>query len=197
MKRQSAPEVLRIHTSTSVLIMGLKNVGKTTVLKQLEKISSRDLGLDDRKRRSENSLDGKVPEQLQYSEATQFPFKGLRKMAIKAAEAFVLTYAVDDQDSFDYVTKLLSEIITIKGDDVPLVVVANKIDKSPREVHPIIADCVVTIDFECKHKEVCAASGEGIKDVLSCLLGFYGDSMALPDENKNSFRKRFSSLFRK
>jgi hypothetical protein len=87
----------------------------------------------------------------------------------------------------------------ITGENVPLVVVANKIDKSPRDVHPIIADCVVTIDFECKHKEVCAATGDGMKEALSCLLSFFSDGSQVADESthKSSLKKRFSFLFRK
>lgn len=91
--------------------------------------------------------------------------------------------------------------LSFSGSDVPLVVVANKTDITPRKVHPIVADCVVTIDYECKHNEACALSGEGMKEVLSSLLSFYGDCTLLPDEDTNSsrqtLRKKFSSFFRK
>jgi GTPase SAR1 family protein len=98
------------------MVMGLKNVGKSTVIQQLQKLSSG--SFDDRRRKSESFVDFKG--QLQFSEATQFPFKGLRKMAIKASESFILVYSVDDEESFDYVTKLLSEIIAIKGNTIYL-----------------------------------------------------------------------------
>ena len=113
LKRHSVgvPETIRNLVCTPVLVMGLKNVGKSTVTQQLHKLMSSTQ--DDRRRKSETSLD--IKEKLQFSEASQFPFKGLRKMSIKASESFVLVYAVDDEASFDYVTKLLSEIIAIKG----------------------------------------------------------------------------------
>lgn len=94
--------------------MGLKNVGKSTVLNQLQKLTSRDT-LDEKKGKGDINIDIKELEQLHFSEATQFPFKSLRKMAIKATEAFVLVYAVNDEESFDCVTKLMGEIIDLKG----------------------------------------------------------------------------------
>lgn len=95
---------------TSVQIFGRKNVGKTTILHQLQHLT-----MEDKKRTSVNCIPSKAPTQLQFSEAIQYPFFGLRKMAIKAAKAFVLVYAVDDEESFDYVITLLGEIIEIKG----------------------------------------------------------------------------------
>ena len=42
--------------------------------------------------------------------------------------AFILVYAIDDTESFDKVSSLREEIIRLKGDDVPIMVVGNKTD---------------------------------------------------------------------
>ena len=52
----------------------------------------------------------------------------MRDLAISTADAFVLVYAVDDQDSLDEVCRLKEHIIEMRGEHVPpIVVVANKI----------------------------------------------------------------------
>lgn len=52
----------------------------------------------------------------------------MRDLAIQTADAFILVYAVDDQESLDEVCRLKETILKVRGDNVPpLVVVANKI----------------------------------------------------------------------
>lgn len=52
----------------------------------------------------------------------------MRDLAIQTADAFILVYAVDDQESLDEVCRLKEHIIKLRGPNIPpLVVVANKI----------------------------------------------------------------------
>ncbi|KAH3880280.1 hypothetical protein DPMN_004190 [Dreissena polymorpha] len=43
--------------------------------------------------------------------------------------------------------------------DVPIVVVDNKMNIPERKVHPIVADCLVTVEWEHPHVEVSAKNG--------------------------------------
>lgn len=187
------------------MIMGTRNVGKTTIIQRIHEIIKQDRGQSDSDASNEHDIPDEqsdlLPVPIQFSEASQFSFTSLTRVAFSTSDAFILTYAVDDKASFDYVTNLLGEIIAIRGTNTPLVVVANKIDVETRHVHPVIADCVVTIDFECKHREVNAMSGDGVKDVLSCLLGFFVnfDDPSAGNGNckKKNLKDRFFSMFRK
>ena len=52
----------------------------------------------------------------------------MRDLAIQTADAFILVYAVDDQESLDEICRLKEHILKLRGPNIPpLVVVANKI----------------------------------------------------------------------
>ena len=54
----------------------------------------------------------------------------MRDLAIRSADAFLLVYAVDDQDSYEEVIRLKDLIFELRGDNVvPTCVVANKTGK--------------------------------------------------------------------
>ncbi len=93
-----------------------------------------------------------------------------RRLAIRTAHAFLLVYAVDDEDSFDFISTLRNEIIDMKGDDVPIVVVGNKIDVNYRRVHPVMADCVVSIDWDCKYFEISVRERIDVAGIFNHLL---------------------------
>ncbi|KAH3894128.1 hypothetical protein DPMN_018286 [Dreissena polymorpha] len=84
----------------------------------------------------------------------------LIKMNLRRAEAFVLVYAVDDFDSFEYIRFMRDTIVSMRTADVPIVVVGNKNDIKERKVHPVVADCLVTVEWEHPHAEVSAKNGD-------------------------------------
>lgn len=96
----------------------------------------------------------------------------LRKMAMQTADAFVLVYAVDDIQSFNYICQLLNEIVAVKGHDFPMVVAGNKVDITcnNRQINPVVADCVVTMDHECPHVEVSAKEAFELTTVFEMLF---------------------------
>lgn len=88
------------------------------------------------------------------------------------------------------------------GRSVPIVVVANKCEREIPLEKRIIADCVVTIDYECKHIETSARQGQGLKDVFSILLGYFGPYLAPSSgenecKKKQSIWKRLTGMFRR
>lgn len=59
----------------------------------------------------------------------------MRDLAIRTADAFILVYAVDDQDSLDEVSRLKEHILELREHNVPpLVVVANKIGMNSKSI---------------------------------------------------------------
>lgn len=93
---------------------------------------------------------------VELMDVSNFLLPSLQKMAIKTADAFVLVYAVDDVESFDFICNLREEVIQLRGKHVPIIVAGNKADVDDRQIHPVVADCIVTIDHECPHIEVSA-----------------------------------------
>ncbi|KAL4236422.1 hypothetical protein ACF0H5_004807 [Mactra antiquata] len=172
-----------------VLVMGLPEVGKTSIVEQIHETNSELPG------RKYHHIK-KLVSSIEFTEAIDYNFKSFRKRAIHHADAIILVYSVEDIQSFDYVAILLEEIAAIKGSEMPVVVVANKTDGEFRDIHPIIADCVVTIDFECSHVEASAENGDGMKQVFSELLQKLGEKPIIfeKDENNKWFRQTFAKM---
>jgi len=53
---------------------------------------------------------------------------------------------------------------------VPIVVVGNKVDVPTRKVHPVVADCMVTMDWGCPHVEASAKETKALADIFNTLL---------------------------
>lgn len=72
---------------------------------------------------------------LDTSGSHEFP--AMRDLHIQSADAFILVYDVNDKNTFTELEALRQQIIEKKGENVPIVVVGNKIDLSEdvREVN--------------------------------------------------------------
>lgn len=136
-----------------VLVLGSKGVGKTSIVRQFirEKI------IDEYQSAETQQQFFKCDKvTVELMDVGNFLLPSLKRMAINTADAFVLVYAVDNIDSFNFICSLQDEIIEIKGKNTPIVVAGNKVDTDDRKIHPVVADCIVTMDHECPHVEVSA-----------------------------------------
>ncbi|KAH3880276.1 hypothetical protein DPMN_004186 [Dreissena polymorpha] len=94
---------------------------------------------------------------LNDTDETSLP--ALININIRRADAFVLVYAIDDFHSFEYFRFMRDAIVKMRIADFPIVVVDNKMNIPERKVHPIVADCLVTVEWEHPHVEVSAKNG--------------------------------------
>lgn len=99
----------------NVLVIGHKHVGKTTIIGQLCKVFSTILEGDQRKSNEYDHESKLTADSLKFSEANLFDMPGLRDLTIRTADAFILTYATGDEESFDFVTTLIQNVLAIKG----------------------------------------------------------------------------------
>ncbi|KAH3885923.1 ras-like protein family member 10B [Dreissena polymorpha] len=134
--------------------MGSKFVGKTTIAEWVVK-KRKTTELQSTKSQQHTIM----LEDVNVIVDTAIP--ALVKMNIRRADAFILVYAVNDSDSFEYIRLLREEIVKKYTADFPIVVVGNKKDIFERNVHPVVADCLVTIEWEHPHVEVSAKKGDG------------------------------------
>ncbi|XP_069108002.1 GTP-binding protein Di-Ras1-like [Argopecten irradians] len=116
-----------------IVVMGTGNVGKTSVLRRylygsfslkytqtVEDVYDQDV-----------SIDGELfmVEFLDTSGSIEFP--AMRRLAIKKANAFMLVFSIDNEESFAEMKQTWREIKQARDDykDIPCVVVGNKLDK--------------------------------------------------------------------
>ncbi|XP_065514264.1 ras-related protein R-Ras-like [Caloenas nicobarica] len=78
------------------------------------------------------TIDG-VPARLDIVDtAGQEEFGAMREQHLRAGDGFLLVFAINDRGSFQLLPRLLGQILRVKDrDDVPAVLVGNKVDLQP------------------------------------------------------------------
>ncbi|XP_060108624.1 GTP-binding protein Rhes-like [Heteronotia binoei] len=101
-----------------------------------------------------------------------YSFPAMRKLSIQNSDAFALIYAVDDAESFEYVKILHNEILELKEDKFPpIVVVGNKAEAGGlRQVLPENALSLVELDWNSSFLEASAKENENVTEVFRELL---------------------------
>ncbi|KAL4228089.1 hypothetical protein ACF0H5_013524 [Mactra antiquata] len=149
----------------TVLLFGLTNVGKSTILRRLGNIF-RGMICEETNRDNEE-----VQFQINLIEANFDTASSLTRLRVASADAIVFIYAVDDIASFRFVRGTLEEAMKIKGPDFPCIVAANKADVEVSTVNRIIADCIISEYFKCVHIDTVAndASHYGVQEIADLL----------------------------
>ncbi|XP_039183982.1 GTP-binding protein Rhes-like [Crotalus tigris] len=101
-----------------------------------------------------------------------YSFPAMRKLSIQNSDAFALVYAVDDAESFECVKTLHREILELKEDKLPpIVVVGNKAETGGvRQVLPEDVLSVVELDWNNRFLEASAKENENVMEVFRELL---------------------------
>ncbi|XP_065082732.1 ras-related protein Rap-2b-like [Ochlerotatus camptorhynchus] len=158
-----------------VAMMGAARVGKSSIISQFlyEKYLSRYKQTVEDMHRGEYELpDGSclTLDILDTSGSYQFP--AMRALSINTSGAFILVYAVDDEETWHEVERLKNQIVEVRGKRVPIVIVGNKADV-PEEVRKIplkIAQAKATLEWSCGYAECSAKNNDGILTVFKQLL---------------------------
>nr|XP_056717352.1 GTP-binding protein Rhes-like [Euleptes europaea] len=121
-----------------------------------------------------------------------YSFPAMRKLSIQNSDAFALVYAVDDAESFDYVKSLHDEILELKEDKFPpIVVVGNKAEAGGlRQVLPEDALSLVELDWNSRFLEASAKENENVVEVFRELL----QQVNLPSRLSPALRRRRETL---
>lgn len=101
-----------------------------------------------------------------------YSFPAMRKLSIQNSDAFALVYAVDDAESFECVKTLHGEILELKEDKLPpIVVVGNKAETGGvRQVLPEDVLSLVELDWNNRFLEASAKENENVMEVFRELL---------------------------
>ncbi|XP_055607874.1 ras-related protein Rap-2b-like [Uranotaenia lowii] len=158
-----------------VTMMGAARVGKSSIISQFlyEKYLSRYKQTIEEMHRGEYELpDGSclTLDILDTSGSYQFP--AMRALSINTSNAFLLVFAVDDEETWFEVERLREQIVAARGARVPIVVVANKSD-IPEEYQKVslrLAQAKASLEWGCGYAECSAKNNEGILTVFKQLL---------------------------
>ncbi|XP_050093179.1 ras-related protein Rap-2b-like [Anopheles aquasalis] len=158
-----------------VTMMGAARVGKSSIISQFlyEKYLSRYKQTIEEMHRGEYELpDGSslTLDILDTSGSYQFP--AMRALSINTSGAFILVYAVDDEETWNEVERLREQIISVRGSRVPIVIVGNKADvpEEQRQIPFKVARSRALLEWGCGYAECSAKNNEGILTVFKQLL---------------------------
>lgn len=155
-------------TSIRVALMGAKGVGKSSIAQRYVHKQFSDQYEETVEELYLKKVGRRDIEILDTCGDDSFP--AMRQLGIDSCHAFILVFAVDDARSFDYVSDLRDKIISRRGMLVPITVVGNKSDLAIRKISDVLADCVVSIDWENTYHEVSAKTNHNITLLFHDLL---------------------------
>ncbi|MEW8545918.1 MAG: GTP-binding protein [Candidatus Thiodiazotropha sp.] len=178
-------------TSIRVALMGAKGVGKSSIAQRYVHKRFSDEYKETIEEVYLKQVGHRTIEILDTCGDDSFPV--MRQLVIDSCHAFILVYAVDDVRSFDYVSDLRDRIISKRGSLVPIIVVGNKSDLTIRKVSDVLADCIVSIDWENKYHEVSAKTNHNVTLLFQELLSSSAFRLLCPasrEDNDSPFIRR-------
>ena len=146
-----------------IALVGARNVGKSSIT---QRFTQRSFGESTKKKTEKHTK--RIGDF--FVEISEYLVDEISHFQMSSADAFILVYSVDNTESFDCLSDLRDVIISVKGENVPIVVAGNKSELTMRKVHSIMADCVVTMDWENPHFEVSAKTNHNITQLFRKVL---------------------------
>ncbi|CAL8332014.1 unnamed protein product [Lota lota] len=121
-----------------------------------------------------------------------YSFPAMRKLSIQSSDAFALVYAVDDPPSLEAVKSLRDEILEVRADKSPaIVVVGNKTDReAERSVSHKETLATVELDWNHSYVEASAKQNTNVVEVFRELL----QQAHLPSRLSPAFRRRRETI---
>ncbi|GBM40399.1 GTP-binding protein Rhes [Araneus ventricosus] len=172
----SAAKGAKASDHPRVVILGASGVGKTAIVQQFfyDRFPVDHIPTVEEMHSCSYNISGSTLSLDVLDTSGYYEFPAMRRLAIKTGDAFILVYAIDDTESFRYVSSLRDMILELrqKGEDpVPIVVVGNKCDlEDSRAVSKDITESVVTIDWENGFVEASAKENQNILQVFKTVL---------------------------
>ena len=158
--------------SYKVVLLGEGRVGKSSIGNKWQN------GTFDPQRRSTVAaaffqksviVGGKTIEIVLWDTAGQEEYHSLAPIYFKDAQAAILVYSVTDSTSFDRMMQWKNELVMSRGENIKLVIAANKIDLVSQRVISSQQGVEFATKVGCPIFEVSAKTGEGIEMLFASL----------------------------
>lgn len=124
-----------------VLVIGAPRVGKTSIIQEFTQKKFIE-GFED------SNMEEAATVIIELMDVEVSLISSLRRLAIKTAQAYILIYSLDEPTSFDYVKSIKQEIVEMKGEGMPIVVVGNKADTLDQRVHQLSKTAGTAADWD-------------------------------------------------
>ena len=156
-----------------VVVLGSKEVGKTAIISQFlyDSFTSGYKETVDEMYHGEFDLGGTELElNIQDTGGTYVnDFPVMVEVSLASADAVIIVFSLSQIDTFEEASRLRDVVHSVKGVEMPIVVVGNKTDL-PRDILKEEAEATVLLDWENGYVECCAKDNVNINTVFKELL---------------------------
>ena len=160
-----------------VVVMGAAAVGKTCIINRFlyERFVTEYKATVEELHQGLYDVDGVDITLNMLDTSGSYEFPAMRELYIATADAFILVYSVDSQQSFQEIQEYRSQILKQKlstQEPIPIVIVGNKSDleEEKRQVHRQTAESTVNIDWDNGFVEVSAKDDVNVTGIFRELL---------------------------
>ncbi|XP_009887143.1 PREDICTED: ras-related protein Rap-2a-like [Charadrius vociferus] len=156
--------VVKEKNHVRLVFLGAAGVGKTALIRRflMDTFEPKHRRTVEELHSKEYEVSGATVKVEILDTSGSYSFPAMRKLSIQNSDAFALVYAVDDAESFESVKSLREEILEVKEDKFPpIVVVGNKAESGgERQVPAEDALSLVELDWNSRFVETSAKDNE-------------------------------------
>ena len=162
-----------VQEQYSVAIMGPAAVGKSCITLRYvlrEFVNEYNNALEDKFTKFDN-IDGRMCKVEILDTSGEDEFIPLRTLWIKAREGFLFVYSVDNRktmEDLDHFHRLY--LMTYPNKDVPLILVANKIDLALKREINTEEGMTLATKYGAEYFEISAKTGHNVDNAFACLI---------------------------
>lgn len=161
-------------TQVRLVFLGAAGVGKTALIRRFlqDTFEPKHQRTVEEMHTKEYEVSGATIKLEILDTSGSYSFPAMRKLSIQNSDAFALIYAVDNAESFEHVKTLHDEILGLKENKFPsIVVVGNKAEAGgARQVSLEDALALVELNWNSHFLEVSAKENENVDEVFRKLL---------------------------
>ena len=183
--------------TTNLMILGKEGAGKTTIFKQFHRYFKTNYPDDTKKDMNRLMIKNDNINAVVADVNLPMTLNQICLFSVSKGDAFVLVYAVDDNDSFEYVEAIKDYLMDRKAERFPIIIIGNKNDLSERAMQFEVVDCLVSIEWEMKYLELSALDDNIVVKILETLLPQKKQKLLLPIGNDFDTNKFQGMTFRK
>lgn len=91
----------------------------------------------------------------------------MRDLYIKNGDGFLLVYSIVNGDTFEHIQVLRQQILRMRDENVPIVIVGNKCDRKDERIVSYEDGVILSKEWRCPFRETSAKTTQNVLDVFA------------------------------
>ena len=94
----------------------------------------------------------------------------MRDLYIKNGDGFLLVYSIVNGDTFEHIQVLRQQILRMRDENVPIVIVGNKSDRKDERIVSYEDGVRLSKEWRCPFRETSAKTTQNVLDVFTDIV---------------------------